>query len=109
MSRGLGDVYKRQPFWSLLDKGIGTLAYNSSWNLFDQIIVSGSLLEDNSGAGHLHFYDAKVLNFDFLKDTEGNRQGYPRRTFSAGMFLNGYSDHFPTEILLRRVVVPRTR
>ena len=106
---GVGPHGFFNPFWSLLDKGIGTLAYNSSWNLFDQIIVSGSLLEDNSGAGHLHFYDAKVLNFDFLKDTEGNRQGYPRRTFSAGMFLNGYSDHFPTEILLRRVVVPRTR
>ena len=45
-----------------------------------------------------------VHNFEFLKDKEGNRVGYPRRTFSAGVFLNGYSDHFPTEILLRREV-----
>lgn len=95
------------PFWSLLDKGIGTLAYNSAWNLFDQIIVSGSLVESNSGDNHLHFYQAKVNNFDFLKDTEGTRQGYPRRTFASGVFLNGYSDHFPTEILLRRAVVRR--
>ena len=97
------------PFWKLLDKGIGTLAYNSSWNLFDQIIVSGTLLESNSGASHLHFYQPKVHNFEFLKDTEGNRVGYPRRTFSAGIFLNGYSDHFPTEIMLRRTVTPRKR
>ena len=98
------------PFWSLLDKGIGTLAYNSSWNLFDQIIVSGSLLEGNSGIGNLHFWDAKVLNFDFLKDKEGNRQGYPRRTFASGVFFpDGCSDHFPTEILLRRAMVPKSR
>ena len=44
----------------------------------------------------------KVLNMDFLKDTEGNRVGYPKRTYSAGSYLGGYSDHFPTEILLRR-------
>lgn len=92
------------PFWTLLDKGIGTLAYNSSWNLFDQIIVSGSLLEQNTGEGRLHFWKAVVNNFEFLKDTEGNRVGYPRRTFAAGSFLNGYSDHFPTEIFLRRAV-----
>ncbi len=95
------------PFWSLLDKGIGTLAYNSAWNLFDQIIVSGTLLEQNAGPTSLHFTRAMVNNFDFLKDTEGTRQGYPRRTFASGMYLNGYSDHFPTEILLRREVKTR--
>lgn len=95
------------PFWQLLDKGIGTLAYNSAWNLFDQIIVSGTLLEDNSGATNLHFWQPMVHNFEFLKDKEGNRQGYPLRTYSAGVFLNGYSDHFPTEILLRRAVLVR--
>ena len=91
----------------LLDKGIGTLAYNSAWNLFDQIIVSGTLLEQNAGPTSLHFTRAMVNNFDFLKDTEGTRQGYPRRTFASGMYLNGYSDHFPTEILLRREVKTR--
>lgn len=88
------------PWWRMLDRGIGTLAYKSSWNLFDQIIVSGNLV--NAPDNRWNFYEAKVLNFDFLKDTEGNRQGYPKRTFSAGSFLGGYSDHFPTEIFLRR-------
>ena len=90
------------PFWSILDKGIGTLAYRSQWNLFDQIIVSGSLIEDNTGKDRLHYWKAQVNNFDFLKDTEGQRQNYPLRTYSAGVFLNGYSDHFPTEIFLIR-------
>lgn len=95
------------PFWKLLDKGIGTLAYNSSWNLFDQIIVSGTLLESNSGETGLHFFQPKVHNFEFLKDTEGTRIGYPRRTFASGIFLDGYSDHFPTEIILRRAAATR--
>jgi hypothetical protein len=89
-------------FWEKLDQGIGTLAYKSSWNLFDQIIVSGNLA--NGADTRWHFWRAEVLNRDFLKDTEGSRQGYPLRTYASGSFLNGYSDHFPTEIFLRRYV-----
>lgn len=88
------------PWWKKLDDGIGTLAYKGSWNLFDQIIVSGTLLSKYSGQGHLHYRSAKVLNFEFLKDTEGSRQGYPLRTHSGGVWLKGFSDHFPTEIFL---------
>ncbi|MDE6051794.1 MAG: endonuclease/exonuclease/phosphatase family protein, partial [Paramuribaculum sp.] len=58
------------------------------------------LLGDYTGPNHIHFNSARVLNFDFLKDTEGSRQGYPLRTHAGGVWLNGYSDHFPTEIFL---------
>lgn len=94
------------PFWRVLDKGIGTLAYKSSWNLFDQIIVSGQLVEKNKDekSNKLEYWKCQVLNFDFLKDTKGTREGYPLRTFAAGVFLNGYSDHFPTEIFLRKEI-----
>lgn len=92
------------PFWSLLeDKGIGTLAYKSSWNLFDQIIISGNLTNPENDS-KWRFFDAKVWNLEFLKDTEGTRVGYPKRSYSAGSYIGGYSDHFPTEILLRRTV-----
>lgn len=86
------------PWWKMLDNGIGTLAYKGSWNLFDQIIVSGNLLKNHTNG--LHYWKCQVNNFDFLKDTEGTRQGYPLRTHSGGVWLNGYSDHFPTEIFL---------
>ena len=92
------------PWWTMLDKGIGTLAYKGSWNLFDQIIVSGTLLKQNAEPGSLNYWRCQVLNFDFLKDTEGNRQGYPKRTHSAGVWLNGFSDHFPTEIFLTKEI-----
>lgn len=93
------------PWWEKLDKGIGTLAYKSAWNLFDQIIISGNLV--NVPDDRWKFYEAKVLNFDFLKDTEGSRVGYPKRTYSAGSYLGGYSDHFPTEIFLRRYITTK--
>lgn len=98
--RGVADHGFFNPWWKMLDKGIGTLAYKSSWNLFDQIIISGNLV--NAPESRWSFVKAKVNNFDFLKDTEGNRVGYPKRTYSAGSYLGGYSDHFPTEIFLRR-------
>ncbi len=86
------------PFWNILDKGIGTLAYKGRWNLFDQIVISGNIA--NGPTDKFHFIRALVHNFDFLRDTEGARKGYPLRTYSAGVWLDGYSDHFPTEILL---------
>ena len=94
-----GDLYN--PWWETLDKGIGTLAYRGSWNLFDQIIVSKYFLGDRS---KLTLFKHEVLNFDFLKTAEGDRKGYPLRTHASGVYLNGYSDHFPTEIFLVKEV-----
>lgn len=98
------------PWWRLLrDKGIGTLAYRSQWTLFDQIIISGNLLSDNAEADGLQFVTQKVHNHDFLMDKQGTRQGYPLRTFASGIWLNGYSDHLPTEIFLKQAVTPRKK
>ena len=87
------------PWWATLDGGVGTLAYRGSWNLFDQIMVSKHFLGDRSS---LTFLRNDVLNWDFLKNTEGSYVGYPLRTYASGVFLNGYSDHFPTRIVLIR-------
>ena len=35
----VNDLYN--PWWKILDRGIGTLAYKGGWNLFDQIIFNG--------------------------------------------------------------------
>ncbi len=96
------------PWWSILrDRGIGTLAYKGGWNLFDQIVISGNLLKENSTEDELQYYKSVVHNHDFLIDRQGTRQGYPKRTFSAGAWLDGYSDHFPTEVFLKLAVKPR--
>lgn len=89
------------PFWELLNRGIGSYIYRSNWSLFDQIIVNSNLLDGNAG---LMFHGAQVLNMEFLKQKDGNYQGHPHRTFSSGAWTAGYSDHFPTEIFLVREV-----
>lgn len=96
------------PWWKLLrDNGVGTLAYKGQWNLFDQIVISGNLLSENAEADELQFFRQMVHNHDFLIDRSGSRQGYPLRTFSSGIWLDGYSDHFPTEIFLKQAVKSR--
>ena len=94
------------PWWNILGKGIGTLGYKGNWNLFDQIIFTDYFLKnyDCKDKPTLTFLRAEVLNRKFLRSSEGDRQGYPLRTYSAGIFINGYSDHFPTMIYLVKEV-----
>ncbi len=88
------------PWWDILASGKGTLTYRGKWNLFDQIIVGGMLLPDNGSV--LTLVGAEVCDLDFLKQTEAPYTGMPHRTYAGGRFLNGYSDHFPTQIFLKR-------
>lgn len=90
------------PFWWILDNGVGTLCYRGQWNLFDQIIVSENLLEGTSSG--LQYWKATVHNHEFLRTKGGKYHNYPHRTFSGKEFLDGYSDHFPTEIFLIREI-----
>jgi hypothetical protein len=84
--------------WNFYDRGIGSLAYQDKWSLFDQIIVSHGLLGKDRTT--LKFWKAEIFNRDFLLQKEGKNKGYPFRTFSGNQFTNGYSDHFPTLIYL---------
>ena len=86
------------PWWRLLESGVGTLSYRGAWNLFDQIIVSGTLMGPNYD--HLHYWNCIINDFDFLYQQDGPYKGTPLRTYGSGKWLNGYSDHFPTEIFL---------
>ena len=88
--------------WEFWSKGIGSLGYQGKWSLFDQIIVSESLLGKDRSS--LKFWKAEIFNKDFLTVQEGKTKGYPHRTFSANTFIDGYSDHFPTLIYLVKEV-----
>lgn len=103
--RNMKDVQKGgffNPFWKKLDEGIGSYIYRGGWDLFDQIIVNYNMLPE--GASKLKFTRAEVLNKEFLLETEGKMKGYPKRTFSQGIWTDGYSDHLPTEIFVRKEV-----
>ncbi len=92
------------PFWSKLDQGIGSYIYRGGWDLFDQIIVNSNIVDGKSG---VKFLDANVVNKKFLLQTDGQYKGYPLRTFSGGSWLNGYSDHLPTQIFVTQEIKPR--
>lgn len=85
----MGDLYK---------KGIGSLAYRDSWNLFDQIIMTKAALKTDGSS--YHFYKAKVFNKEFLIQQDGQFKGYPFRTYVGNTFMGGYSDHFPVYVYL---------
>lgn len=89
------------PFWKLLDDGIGSYIYRGNWDLFDQIIINQNLLDGKCG---VKFHNAKVLNFPFLIQQDGQYKGYPHRTFSGGAWAGGFSDHLPTEIFLMKEI-----
>ena len=86
--------------WKFLDRGNGSLAYNGSWNLFDQIIISESLL--NGDRKKWTYWKAQIFNKPFLTVQEGKDKGTPLRTHKANVWQDGYADHYPTMIYVIR-------
>lgn len=80
--------------------GYGTLTYRGAWNLFDQIIISQSLMKNNSTN---FFYVPDSFNIfaaDYMRDIKGENKNAPLRTHSRGVYKNGYSDHYPVFIII---------
>ena len=93
-----GDFYN--PWWETLeDKGVGTLLYRGKWNLFDQIVVSRPLLKARKGLKYDH---NEVFIREYLIQQDGKYKGSPLRTHGGRAWLNGYSDHLPTVIYLKK-------
>ena len=91
------DLYN--PWWEVLeDKGIGTLLYRGKWNLFDQIVISKTLLKKRK----LRYDSCEVFKRNYLFQQEGPYKGSPFRTHGGKEWINGYSDHLPTIIYLRK-------
>ncbi len=86
------------PWMDSYKQGVGTLAYNDSWNLFDQIIVSSGLLSKEQDG--YFFGEAHIFSKPWMMQTSGRYKGYPKRTFDFDNYMAGYSDHFPTFLVL---------
>ncbi|MBW4767575.1 endonuclease/exonuclease/phosphatase family protein [Prevotella nanceiensis] len=96
-----GDMYN--PWYNILVKeGVGTLLYQGSWNLFDQILVTPNLLnkDDKKDFSSLKLWKNQIFKRDYLFQTEGKYKGSPKRTTAGGVWLNGYSDHLPVVVYL---------
>lgn len=96
----LSDTTFFNPYEILYKKGYSTLGYRDNIHLFDQIIISGSLISKDKTYKKFSFYKAHIYNPNYLTTQTGKYKGYPFRSFSFGTFTGGYSDHYPVYIYL---------
>ena len=93
------------PFVSMLKDGYGSLAYRGEWNIYDILVVNSNLVNAPKGSFKLvpivkKKYYGRIFHKPFMVQQEGQYKDQPLRTFSNGTFINGYSDHFPTYIVV---------
>ena len=105
------------------DSTVGTIAWHTGWNMFDQIMISRPLYyanlhsHESAGSGsektqsHLHSYENKlwgsprinIYKRPWMLQHDGNKyDGWPLRTFAGKKYMNGFSDHLPvyTDLVL---------
>ena len=107
--RKMKDVEKDglwNPWWDVLASGTGTLQYDGGWNLFDQIILSHSLLDKKGKKDYrtLKYWNHQIFSRDYLFQKEGKYKGNTLRTHAGGVWLDGYSDHLPTVVYVVKEV-----
>jgi len=101
----MSDVKKSglfNPWYDFYRRGIGTLAYQDSWGLFDQIIISEAWLSKEQ-KGYF-FFKANIFNKQFLVQQTGKYKGYAKRTWDGMTYNYGYSDHFPVFVTMLKKV-----
>ena len=83
--------------------GVGSLYYKS-WDMFDQIIVSTSMISGNSGL-KISSPDQIVFKKEWMLYQPKDGPARPSRT-SAGTYFGGYSDHLPVMIRIQTIHQP---
>lgn len=80
-----------------MDMG-GTLNYRGNWQMYDQIIVSYSLLNQEKGLSTT-FTGGEILKEEWmLYHDERNDIKVPNRTYGGDNYYGGISDHFPVYV-----------
>jgi hypothetical protein len=87
------------PFEQMAKDGHATLFYRDSGDIFDQIMVSETLIKNDFST--FQYWKAGIYNKPFMIEKFGKYAGYPLR-HSANEI--GYSDHFPVYIYLIKEV-----
>ena len=97
-----GDMFN--PWWETLSEGEGQIKDDGGYNLFDQIILSPQLLtpEGKKDFSTSKYVKHQIFSREYMLQQEGKFKGYPKRTFSGGVWLNGFSDHLPSIVYLAK-------
>ncbi|HSD06676.1 endonuclease/exonuclease/phosphatase family protein [Flavobacterium sp.] len=91
----VGEFGIYNPFEEMANKGFGTIAFRDSWDIFDQVMVSKSLLQKEYSS--FQYWKAGIYNKPFLIQKSGKYKGYPLRHSLTEI---GFSDHFPVYVYL---------
>lgn len=76
----------------------GTLKHQYTWQIFDQIIVTNSLINNDKGLVYRR-NSAAIFHGDFLFDKDESFGGVKLfRTYVGPKYFGGYSDHLPVYI-----------
>ncbi|MEL1240979.1 endonuclease/exonuclease/phosphatase family protein [Flavobacterium flavipallidum] len=83
------------PFEEMAKKGLGTIAFGDAWDIFDQIMLTQSLIKNDFST--YQYWKAGIFNRSYLIQTSGRYKGYPKRHSATEV---GFSDHFPVYVYL---------
>ena len=95
------------PFLSMFKAGYSSLYYRGDGNIYDIILVNRQIARAPDGGLKIlkinkrGFY-GRVFKKDFMTQQSGDYKGTPFRTFSNGAFTGGYSDHYPTYVVVSK-------
>ncbi len=79
----------------------GSYKYQGNWNMLDQFIISGSLL-DTTGGIYSSQFDVHVFEAEYLLEKDNTNMGVkPYRTYLGDFYHGGYSDHLPVYLDIR--------
>lgn len=90
------------PWVDFYKNGYGTLAYQDAWGLFDQVVISSKWMDKKQDG--FFFYKPYIFNREFMTENVGRYKGYPMRTWDGLLYRGGYSDHFPTYIVMLKKI-----
>ncbi len=85
----------------LKEAGKGTYNYKGNWNMLDQIIISGSWLNDKEG-WHTTDSSAYIFKEDWMLYNDKKKGPVPSRTYGGPNYYGGYSDHLPVYLEIKR-------
>lgn len=75
------------------DKNIGTVNHRGEWLVFDQIIISKSLLDNNTY--QISTKSGEIFNDEDITFTHRDGNKSPSRTYGGIKYYGGISDHYP--------------
>ena len=94
------------PFLSMLKAGYSSLYYRGEGNIYDIVLVNNALAHAPKGSFQIQpivkgKYYGRVFNKPYMTNQTGQYKA-PFRTFSNGAFVGGFSDHYPTYIVIKK-------